>query len=512
LTMDKRETDMEKYIKRALGTVHIALFAAALVFSPVLFSSADVDEKASDFYREIKLFETIVQRIRINYVTEVDPTTLIHGAIRGMMNELDDHTMFFDSEDFRLLLEDTEGAFGGLGITISVTPEDNTLTVMSVLEGTPAERVGLESRDKIIEIDGESTEDITAREALTKLRGDVGTDVTIKVFRNGIPEPIEFTIARGSISVESVPYYFMVSDDVGYVRLTNFSRNEETDSTTELKDAITELRAQGMSKLILDLRGNPGGLLDEAVGVSNMFLDKNSLVVYTKGRSMKWEEREYFADERPVFPKGKMVVLVDGGSASASEIVAGALKDHGRAVIMGEKTFGKGSVQSIVPLTVGTDEEGDFPGMKITIAHYYTPDGNLIDGIGIEPDVALEQPDMPLVVTKLYSEGMFRIFAENYYDTYGEAAVTSFDSDPEVLDDFKAMTREREFQFYPEAYAETLPDGGYTFYAAAVDEEGDLVVRLLKREVIREMDGDGKAYEFWRQGDEWINRAVEELS
>lgn len=503
---------MERYIKRALSTIHIAIFAAVLVFSPVLFSSADVDEKASDFYREIKLFETIVQRIRINYVTDVDPTTLIHGAVRGMLNELDDHTMFFDSEDFRLLLDDTEGSFGGLGITISITPEDNTLTVMSVLEGTPAERVGLESRDKIIEIEGESTEDITTREALTKLRGDVGTDVTITIFRNGAPEPIEFTITRGNISVESVPYYFMVSDDVGYVRLTNFSRNEETDSANELKGAIAELRAQGMDKLILDLRGNPGGLLEEAVGVSNLFLEKGSLVVYTKGRSMKWEQREYYAEERPVFPKGKMVVLVDGGSASASEIVAGALKDNDRAIIMGEKTFGKASVQSIVPLTVGTDEEGSFPGMKITIAHYYTPDGNLIDGVGIEPDVVLEEPEMPLVVTKLFSEGMFRIYAENYYDKYGETGVANFDSDPGVLEDFKAMTREKNFQFYPEAYAETLPDGGYGFYASAVDGEKDLVVRLLKREVIREAEGDGKAYEFWRQGDDWINKAIEELS
>jgi carboxyl-terminal processing protease len=503
---------MKKLIKWSFGTIHIAVFAAVLVFSPVLFSSADVDEKASDFYREIKLFETVVQRIRINYVTDVDPKTLIHGAIRGMLNELDDHTMFFESEDFRLLLEDTEGAFGGLGITISITPEDNTLTVMSVLEGTPAERAGLENRDKIIEIDGESTEDITTREALSKLRGEVGTDVTITVIRKSAPEPIKFTITRGNINVESVPYYFMVSDDAGYVRLTNFSRNEDTDSTKELKDAIAELRAQGMSKLILDLRGNPGGLLEEAVGVSNLFLEKGSMVVYTRGRSMKWEQREYLAEDRPIFPKGRMVVLVDGGSASASEIVAGALKDHGRAIIMGEKTFGKASVQSIIPLTVGASDEGDFPGMKITIAHYYTPNGNLIDGVGVEPDVVLEQPEMPLVVTKLYTEGMFRIFAEKYYDTYGETAPFHFDSDAAVLDDFVELTREKEFRLYPDAYAETLPDGGFEFYTAAVYKEEELVKRLLKREVIREVGGDAKAYEFWRQGDEWINRAIEELS
>jgi carboxyl-terminal processing protease len=503
---------MKKVIKWVFGTLHISLFAAVLLFAPVLFSSADVDENASDFYREIKLFETIVQRIRINYVTDVDPATLIHGAIRGMLAELDDHTMFFESEDFRLLLEDTEGAFGGLGITITVTPEDNTLTVMSVLEGTPAERVGLESRDKIIEIDGESTENITTREALTELRGDVGTEVTIKVFRNGAPEPIEFTITRGNISVESVPYYFMVTDDIGYARLTSFSRNDEQDSVGELKDAVTELRAQGMSKLILDIRGNPGGLLEEAVGVSNLFLEKGSLVVYTHGRSMKWEQREYYAEERPLFPKGKMVVLVDGGSASASEIVAGALKDSGRAVVMGEKTFGKASVQSIIPLTVAADAEGDFPGMKITIAHYYTPKGNLIDGVGIEPDITLENPIMPLLVTKLYAEGMFRIFAQDYYDKYGETAVIRFDSDASVLEDFKVMTREKQFQFYPEAYAETLPDNGYEFFAAALDEEETLLKRLLKREVIREVEGDNKAYEFWRQGDEWINRAIDELT
>jgi len=204
-------------------------------------------------------------------------------------------------------------------------------------------------------------------------------------------------------------------------------------------------------------------------------------------------------------------LLVDGSSASAAEVFTGALRDNERAVVMGEKTYGKASVQTLIPLVSAADA-GPGPGLKITIAYYYTPEGHLIDGEGIEPDVALEPEEFPLVVGKLYAEGFFRIYAEGYHDRNGDAALETFEADPAAFDEFVAWVDERGLDFYPEGYAETLPDNGRQFYLAAVEKERELVMRMLTREILREMEGDAAAYKYWRQHDPWIARAVEELS
>jgi C-terminal peptidase prc len=332
-----------KIIGRIFRITYTVAVLAAFAASFPLFSHAWAQDSARDFIREIKLFDTVAHYVRMSYVTEVDATELIHDAIRGMLSGLDEHTAFLEADDFRLLLNDTEGSFGGLGIEISVTPEDDILTVMNVLEGTPAERAGLRARDKIIEIEGESTKGITTRGALLKMRGEPGTDLTIGIARAGFADQLDFTITREIIHIDSVPYHFMASDDVGYVRISNFSRDEERSTSKDAAEALEELREAGMKKFILDLRGNPGGPLDEAVALASLFLKKNALVVYTGGRSERWEERKYYVRDKPEFGKESFVILVDGSSASASEVFTGAIKDHKRAAVLGEKSFGKAS-------------------------------------------------------------------------------------------------------------------------------------------------------------------------
>jgi carboxyl-terminal processing protease len=498
-------------VTRVLRIAYAVIVLAAFAASPAVFSRAWAADSTQDFVREIKLFDTVANYVRLSYVKEVDAEKLIHDAIRGMLSGLDEHTAFLEADDFRLLLNDTEGSFGGLGIEISVTPEDQTLTVMNVLEGTPAERAGLRARDKIVEIDGESTKGIATRDALLKMRGEPGTAIALGIARPGYAEKLDFKITREVIHVDSVPYSFMAGDDVGYVRIAAFAHDEERSTAKDAEKALGELEKAGMKSVIVDLRGNPGGPLDEAVAVASLFLKKGSLVVYTGGRSGRWEHRQYYAESEPPFKNQRLVLLVDDTSASASEVLTGALKDNKRAVVMGEKTYGKASVQTLIPLASAADT-GPGPGLKITIAYYYTPDGNLIDGVGIVPDVALEPEEVPLVVGKLFVDGYFRIYAERYYDQYGDGARAAFENDPAAFDEFVAWVDERGFDFYPEGYAETLPDKGREFYVAAIEKERDAVMRMLTREIIRETDGDAAAYKYWRQNDAWIARAVKELS
>lgn len=491
--------------------VYAAAVVAAFVASPSVFSRAWADDSAQDFVREIKLFDTVATYVRLSYVKEIDAQELIHDAIRGMLSGLDEHTAFLEADDFRLLINDTEGSFGGLGIEIAVTPEDQTLTVMNVLEGTPAERAGIKTRDKIVEIDGESTKGITTRDALLKMRGQPGADIEIGIARQGYADMLNFKVTREVIHVDSVPYYFMADDDVGYVRVASFARDEERSTSKDTDRALAALKEAGATKFIVDLRGNPGGPLDEAVAVASLFLKKGSLVVYTAGRSERWEQRRYFVESEPKYKKEPFVVLIDGSSASASEVLTGALKDHKRAVIMGEKSYGKASVQTLIPLAAAADVSPG-PGLKITIAYYYSPDGHLIDGVGIEPDVKLEPEEVPLVVGKLFMLGYFRMFAEDYHDAHGDAARADFEADAAAFDEFVAWVAARGFDFYPEGYAETLPDKGREYYIAAIEKERDAVMTILTRELIREVESDAEAYKYWRRHDPWLASAVKELS
>ncbi len=333
---------------------------------------------AGSKYEELATFNNVLSIVEKNYVEPVDDEKLIEGAIQGMLSSLDPHSNFLNADTFKEMQVETKGAFGGLGIEITV--RDGYITVVSPIAGTPAYRVGIQSGDKIVKIEGKSTKNMSLVEAVRLMRGPKGTKITISIFREGMTKPEDYTIVRDVIKIKSVRVRTL-EQGYGYVRVASFQERTEQD----LSKALSDFRKDGeLSGLVLDLRNNPGGLLDQAVKVSNLFLD-GGLIVYTDGRveSQKMRFEATKGAEEADYP---IVVLVNGGSASASEIVAGALQDHSRALILGTKTFGKGSVQTIIPLDGGS-------GLRLTTAHYYTPSGHSIQAKGITPDIIVSPDD-----------------------------------------------------------------------------------------------------------------------
>ena len=336
---------------------------------------SDAPKKKIDTYEKLKVFSEILALLEANYVEAVESDSLVNGAIRGMLKTLDPHTTYLPPESYRQMKVDTSGKFGGLGIEISI--RKGVLTVVSPIEDTPAFNAGIKSGDKIIMIENESTLDLTLQEAVSLLRGKSGTSVNITVYRKGLKKPLEFTIKREIIKIKSVKKK-IYPNNIGYIQIKSFTRSTSAD----LDKALAEFSASHVSKLVLDLRNNPGGLLNQAVEVSDRFLKVENLIVYTQGRTedqnMRFTTHE--TTRQVDFP---MIILVNGGSASASEIVAGALQDLGRAVVLGSQTFGKGSVQTIIPLSDGS-------ALRMTTARYYTPSGRVIQENGITPDIIVE--------------------------------------------------------------------------------------------------------------------------
>ena len=329
---------------------------------------------AQSSYEELRIFTEVTTLIKKNYVDDVNVKDLIVGAIKGMLNTLDPHSGYMTPDVYKEFQTETKGEFGGVGIQIGV--KDGLLTVIAPIEDTPAFKAGIEAGDRIIKISGELTKNMSLHEAVSKMRGPKGTPVTLTIMRETWKEPKDFTIVRDIIKIKSVKAK-MLSDGIGYIKLTQFIET----SASELNSAINKLKAEGMNSIILDLRNNPGGLLNVAVDVTGQFLPPKKLVVYIKGRT--GERTEYFTDGKAPLTDMPMVVLVNQGSASASEIVAGALKDWSRAIVIGVQTFGKGSVQSLIPLSDGS-------ALKLTTAKYYTPNGTSIQGIGISPDITVK--------------------------------------------------------------------------------------------------------------------------
>ncbi|MEE8329497.1 MAG: S41 family peptidase [Thermodesulfovibrionia bacterium] len=327
-------------------------------------------------YEKIKVFAETLSLVKQNYVDEVDDKELVYGAIKGMLNSLDAHSSFMSPEMFKEMQINTKGEFGGLGIQIGLKGKERILTIIAPIEDTPAFKAGVKAGDKIIKIDGESTIDMGLHDAVTKLRGPKGTSVTITIIREEWEKPGDITIIRDIIKIKSVKSR-VIEEKIGYVKLLQFQEKTSKD----FKKALGELAEQGINALILDLRNNPGGLLTVSIDVASRFLSSDKLVVYIKGKS--GEKIEYNAlDFEPVY-EYPMIVLVNGGSASASEIVAGALQDWGKAVILGTQTFGKGSVQTVLPLSDGS-------GLRLTTARYYTPKGRSIQATGIKPDIVVK--------------------------------------------------------------------------------------------------------------------------
>ncbi|MBD3242331.1 MAG: PDZ domain-containing protein [Chitinivibrionales bacterium] len=444
----------------------------------------DADKTDGDnFYANIIRLDNVATKIHQSYVEEVSSEALVDQAIDGMLSILDPHTSYFQEKQYEELRIHTEGEFGGLGIQIAI--RDKILTVMTPISGTPASRAGIQSGDQIIEIDGESTKGITIDEAVDKLRGRPGSEVAITVRRRGEAKTLEFTITREVIKIRSVPYFGMVSDEgIGYVRLLSFSQ----DAGSEIERAIRDLMAGGeLEGLILDLRHNPGGLLPQAIEVSEKFLPKKSLVVSTRGRERS-QNKEFYASSNPVLPLDvPLVVLVSRSSASASEIVAGAIQDWDRGVVLGDTTFGKGSVQSILTL----DRKHK---LKLTTAFYYTPSGRCINrpendirgngedgddekdtveadtttyrtrngrivhgGGGIVPDTIVEPERLSASIVSLFGKGVFFKFANLEYPRLKKQGVEfgeNYKIDDRTLNRFWAFLDSIDYEYHSAADAQ----------------------------------------------------------
>jgi carboxyl-terminal processing protease len=349
-----------------------------------IFSGSSAKAAASDTYRQLNLFGDVFERVRADYVDKPDDSKLVEAAINGMLAGLDPHSSYMDPKSFRDMQVQTRGEFGGLGI--EVTMEDGLIKVVAPIDDTPAAKAGVMANDVITRLDDDAVQGMTLNQAVDKMRGPVNTKIRLTIMRKGVEKPLELTIVRDIIRVKSVRSH-SEGTDVGYIRITQF--NEQT--TDGLKQSITDLKNQlGAEKIkgyILDLRNNPGGLLDQAISVSNAFLDKGE-IVSTRGRNAD-ETQRFNARPGGDLTGGKpVIILINGGSASASEIVAGALQDHKRATLIGTRSFGKGSVQTIIPLGAGNGA------LRLTTARYYTPSGRTIQAKGITPDIEVLQ-DVP---------------------------------------------------------------------------------------------------------------------
>jgi len=465
----------------------------------------------------------VLNKVEQNYVDPIDPERAIDGAIKGMLRDLDPYSQYLDAKAYSNLQSVTEGSFGGIGVEVSV--RDHYPTVISPIEGSPAWNAGLRSGDQIVKIDGRSSAGFTIDEAATLLRGPEGTRVTIAVRGEGEANEREVTLERKIIVTHSVRYAFVARDGVGYLRLGNFSEK----SGAEIRAALERLRHEGAHSLVLDLRQNPGGLLDQAVDVAGQFLPKGALVVYTRGRARPQDQR-YYTTEPGAESRWPLVLLVDEGSASASEIVAGALQDLDRALVVGHTTFGKGSVQSVYPL------RGQTVAVKLTTALYYTPSGRSIHraahdtvasdddsedgtdarpaqrdstpaprfrtasgrkvfgGGGITPDVAVLADSLPPLTLAVERKGLPFRFANRWVNARPDAAVSGSIPD-EMWSEFTA--------FLAGEKVETD--------ARRLVTERPLLERALRRELARRIAGDAAAARVGLEGDPVFARALEIL-
>jgi len=484
--------------------------------------------------KSLELFTRVFEKINTYYVDEdIDPHELIKKAIDGMLEGLDPHSQFLDDRMYDDLMTSTQGSFGGLGIEISV--RDNYPTVIAPIEGTPAYIQGVQGGDQIIEIESDDTYGWTISQAIAKLRGPKGTDVRFKVKREGVEQPIEYTVTRDIIEIESVRYAFKIGD-VGYIRVVNFAQ----DTAEELEEQLAALESQGLHGLVLDLRYNPGGLLRAARDVSQLFLDSGKKIVYTRGRTPR-QNADYYSTTSETKVHGReypIVVLINEASASASEIVAGALQDWDAALIVGESSFGKGSVQTVFPMS-------ETEALKLTTAKYYTPSGRCIHkehveeeeaaadelaedgeatpkpdqavklgqakseapvpaetfktvggrtvmgGGGINPDIVIPQQELSQLAIDLERKNYFFQFAIKYVAHHEQTK--DFKVTPEVMQQFKQM----------------LADDKFTYEQADWDTNAAYIDRGLRREVARRLNGSKAAYLVSIEGDDQLKRALD---
>jgi len=365
----------------------IPLIAGIVVFTFVTMGLSEAQkQKKDEWYKQVELFSDTLAIIQTDYVDEAKPKDLIYGALKGMLSSLDPHSQFMDPETYNELKVETEGKFGGLGIEITI--KDGLLTIVTPIDDTPAWKAGVKANDRIVKINGEITRDMTLTDAVKRMRGKPGEAVTLTIMRESEKKVLEFKIVRDIIRIKDIKEARILEGGIGYIRLIEFRENTASD----INSALDRLKREGMNSLILDLRNNPGGLLDTAVKVAERFTEKGKMIVYTKSRK-DTQNLEFISRSSNPILDIPIVILINEGSASGSEIVAGSLKDNKRAIVLGVKSFGKGSVQTVIPLSDGS-------ALRLTTSKYYTPSGKEIHEKGIEPDIVVEEGKIELKKTE----------------------------------------------------------------------------------------------------------------
>ena len=520
----------------------ILILICVSVFSFMMGSTVTQETYAADdLYSGIRLFTGVLKLVNDNYVEKVEGTTLIYGAIDGMLRSLDPHSNFLSKESFSRMTDNFSGKFYGIGIEFGVL--NGVLSVISVIEESPSEAVGLRSGDRIIKINGESAFGIKDDEVVQKLRGEKGTNVDVTIERAGVDKPFKVTITRDRIPIKSVSAAFMLDSKTGYIRMIRFAKT----TSAELEDALNKLEARGIERLILDLRENSGGYLDQAVEVTNKFLSGSKEIVSTRGRIRS--SNQQFTADAPAHPEYPLIVLINHKSASASEIVAGAIQDWDRGVIVGTRSFGKGLVQTLFAEPYLRDGSA----LKLTTAKYYTPSGRLIQreyknksykdyleeafedpeadtpsdqstdqeevedrpvfktangrlvygGGGITPDVTIKAPkrDYPFVSKFLgwraFDRATFE-FATDYGVSHQdlkmdfEAFLSSFEVDDSMFEAFRTQVKDQGIAFLDEDFEQDL----------------DVIALQIRRSIARNLWGDEEAYRVWAQGEVQLQKAL----
>ncbi len=495
-------------------------------------SPHELPDTRETLFKNIKLFNNMAYRVKNSYMEEIDSKDLVKAGIRGMLQNLDPFSVLLEEKSYDRLMESTHGKYEGVGMQID--NREDYIRVISPIEGTPAYRLGLQAGDVIREIDGTSTYKMTTQDAADLMRGTAGTEVTLTVKRTGVPDLMEYVIERAVIELKSVNYYgFIDNSNIGYLRLNRFA--EETGN--ELREAVNDMKSQKkMDGMIFDLRSNGGGLLTQAIETANLFLGPEKLVVYTRGRTQN-SERRYYSETEALFPKGKLVILVDGGTASASEIVSGAVQDWDRGIIMGENTYGKGLVQQIFPAG------GDYGiALKLTTAKYYIPSGRCIQrpehskkdplgghatpedevadtlnieekeifftnggrtvygGGGIVPDIESERDMYENIEINLERKSMFFDFCVQYSSNHPEIN-ESFEVSDEIIAEFRSFLKGKEFD-YKTALEVSLDEMKEIVEDESKQDIFDQSLEQLAKMVEHEKDAD------FEKSDKYIRRAI----
>jgi len=509
---------------RRTAILAIAVLSVSAFVGGVFGDGAKADAESSQAH--LRTFGQVLAVVEDNYVGKVDSTGLVENAIQSMLQGLDPHSNYLDRDTFAEMRDEQRGKFYGLGIQINKPGPDKPLTIIAPIENTPAYRAGLHAGDIIFAIEGEGTSDLSLHEAVRRLKGDKGTEVTITIQRPSAGEAFDVTLARDEVPTNSIRVAYMIQPGTGYLRISNFT------STTadELDDSLTSLGEQGMRRLVLDLRSNPGGLLDQAVEVSKRFIAPGKLLVYTRGR-VHGSDQDYIAAKDAERPEVDLVILVDRHSASASEIVAGAVQDHDRGLLVGERTFGKGLVQRVIPLRNGG-------AVALTTAKYYTPSGRLIQrdftdldeyfldlrdesgepdpvaepapdgedreifytlgtgrevfgGGGITPDYIIPAERATVLYSRLIRQNAIFDYAVRYANTHPDLE-ESFEFDAQDVANFLAFLKERSFEFD----------------AAAFEQDSRNIVLQLRAQIAKVKWGEVPESRVLAEGDPQIQKAL----